>query len=73
MRTTIICCDRCGAEISLAPVQSIHLGRGINYDLCLKCYDGIDEKLTAIKNEILWYPITEDDVAFFEKIIDEEE
>ena len=52
MRTTIIHCDKCGAKITLEPLQSICLGRGKNYDLCLKCYNNIIKKLNDIENEI---------------------
>lgn len=45
-------CDKCGAEITLEPSQSICLGRNKNYDLCLKCYDSIAEKLADVENEI---------------------
>lgn len=52
MRTTTIYCDKCGAKITLEPLQSIYLGRSKSYDLCLECYDSIIEKLTDVENEI---------------------
>ena len=41
-----------GAEITLEPSQNIYLGKSRCYDLCLKCYDSISEKLTDVENEI---------------------
>ena len=45
-------CDKCGAEITLDPYQSICLGKSRSYDLCLKCYDSIAEKLDDVEKEI---------------------
>jgi len=53
MRATTIYCDKCGAEITLEPLQSIYLGKSKNYDLCLKCYDSIAEKLIDVEKGIL--------------------
>ena len=47
-----IYCDKCGANITLESSQSIYLGEHKNYDLCLKCYDSIAEKLADVKKEI---------------------
>ena len=52
MRAMRVYCDKCGAEITLEPSQHINLGRSKSYDLCLKCYDSIAEKLTGIENDI---------------------
>lgn len=52
MRAMSIYCDKCGAEITLEPLQSIYLGKNKSYELCLKCYDSIAEKLTDVENEI---------------------
>ena len=51
-RAMTIYCDKCGAEITLEPSQSICLGRSKNYDLCLKCYDSIAEKLADVEKWI---------------------
>lgn len=47
-----IYCDKCGAEITLEPLQSIYLGKNKSYELCLKCYDSIAEKLADVEKEI---------------------
>ena len=52
MRVIAIYCDKCGAEITLKPSQSIYLGKSKSYDLCLKCYNSIIEKLTDVEKEI---------------------
>ena len=52
MRAMSIYCDKCGAEITLEPSQSIYLGKSKSYDLCLKCYDSIAEKLTDVEKGI---------------------
>lgn len=52
MRAVTIYCDKCGAKITLEPLQSIYLGKSKSYDLCLKCYDSIAEKLTDVEKEI---------------------
>lgn len=53
MRAVTIYCDKCGAKITLEPLQSIDLGKSKSYDLCLKCYDSIAEKIADIEKEIL--------------------
>ena len=52
MRAMSIYCDKCGAEITLEPSQSICLGKNKSYDLCMKCYDSIAEKLADVEMEI---------------------
>lgn len=52
-RAMTIYCDKCGAEITLEPSQNIYLGKSKCYDLCLKCYASIAEKLDDVENEIL--------------------
>ena len=51
-RAMNIYCDKCGADITLEPSQSIDLGKSKSYDLCLKCYDSIAEKLASVEEEI---------------------
>lgn len=51
-RAVSIYCDKCGADITLEPSQSIYLGKNKSYDLCLKCYDSIADKLTNVEKEI---------------------
>lgn len=51
-RSMTIYCDKCGADITLEPSQSIDLGKSKSYDLCLKCYDSIAEKLADIEKWI---------------------
>lgn len=52
MRAMSIYCDKCGAEITLEPSQSICLGESKSYDLCLKCYDSIADKLADVEKGI---------------------
>ena len=51
-RSMSIYCDKCGSEITLEPSQNIYLGKSKSYDLCLKCYDSIADKLIDVENEI---------------------
>lgn len=53
MKRTSVHCDKCGADITLEPLQSIYLGENKSYDLCLKCYNGIAEKIADVENEII--------------------
>lgn len=52
MRAMSIYCDKCGAEITLEPSQSIYLGKNKSYDLCLKCYNSLAEKIANVEREI---------------------
>lgn len=52
MKAMTVYCDKCGADITLEPSQSIYLGKNKSYDLCLKCYDSIAEKLADVENGI---------------------
>ena len=53
MKAMTIYCDKCGAEITLEPLQGIYLGKNKSYDLCLKCYDSIADKLIDVEKGIL--------------------